>query len=99
MKYNYYKCPICGHKMKEESYYDSDIHMMIEEHCECLTCDYKEEYTYGNGICGIFGVAFITYGYNHKPNKLELKRYKKKLWSYRKFLLRIHKIKGKYNRI
>lgn len=99
MYYNYEKCPICGNKLNEESYYDCDIHTTVEYHKKCSKCNYEEEYAYGYYRDGIDGGCMIDYAYNYKPSKIELKRYKKKLWSYRKFLLRIHKIKGKYNRI
>ena len=94
-----YRCPVCGTEMKEDySYYDSDIHMTIESCDSCPRCDYSEEYVYGNSRDGVYGFATFEYGYNYF-NKLDYKRFKKKLWSYRKKMLRLHKIKGRHNKL
>lgn len=44
------KCPICKAPLEEQSYYDSDIHAMIEEYEVCKEgCkQYAYEYAYGN---------------------------------------------------
>lgn len=44
------KCPVCKVELESKSYYDSDIHMTVEEYEKCRTgCkQYSYEYAYGN---------------------------------------------------
>lgn len=94
------KCPICGNKIKEKySWYDGNIHMNIEYCNECCICDYYEEFFYGNSREGVDGISILYSSYNSYPTEKEYKKHKKKLWSYRKRLLRLHKIKGRYNKL
>ena len=95
-----YKCPICGNKLKEDyNYYDDSIHMTVEYNYICSKCGYHEECSYGSYRDGIDGITELIYCYNNHPSNIEYKRYKRKLWSYRKRLLRLHKIKGRYNKL
>lgn len=40
-------CPVCKTKCETDYYYDSDIHMIIEEYKKCGVCEYYSEYAYG----------------------------------------------------
>ena len=96
----FYKCPICGSKLKENySYFDYDIHMIVEYMYSCPKCLYSEGYSYGNHRYGVEGVSELIHSYNYHLTKREFKQYKKKLWKYRKLLLRTNVIKGRNNNL
>ena len=93
------KCIVCGTQMKEDySYYDSSVQCEIESSYSCPKCGYYREYAYGDSKDGVLGIAEFNYSY-HYFDKEKYKKFKKKLWSYRKKLLRLHKIKGRYNKL
>ena len=90
------RCPICGEYMDNCSYRE-DIGL-VEECDRCTKCGYCEQFAYGSyGIgfnIGDFESRFnLTWSYAKLPTDIEFQRFKKAMYSYRKMLLRNHKIK------
>lgn len=87
-------CPICGNKLTVEYNYNGCTHE--EYSLICDKCHFFEK-----GWCGIYrmgvGDEGITWSNLHPPTKEEKKRFERKMWRYRKSLLRKRKIKGRGN--
>ena len=83
-KYNGYCCPICNNpspSMKE--YYDSDIHMVVEEYIDCETCGYSYEFAYGHSRESFEKYDFY-WSHSTKFNDVMFKRKSKKMFMARR---------------
>lgn len=68
------KCPICKAPMVCQDYYDSDIHMTVEEHQFCKDgCGiYGYEYAYGSSLTEIGSVRIYRWHGHSKTRRKKL---------------------------
>lgn len=91
----YSRCPICGYKTVIRTWHED--YYCVETDEKCPICDYHKNWSYGSTEISFQG-CYETYGYNISINdyyKIE-RRLDNERWKYRKYLLRIGKIKGKH---
>ncbi|MFS0878075.1 hypothetical protein [Solibacillus isronensis] len=81
------KCPICKLPTVEQSYWDSDIHMTVEEYeiCKDGCKQYNYEYAYGNWMMELGSTMLIGWHGDSKTRRSKRQFiYKRKLKQLRK---------------
>lgn len=88
------KCPICGNKLIIKNWYEDYYRVETDE--KCLKCKYHKNWAYGRTDIEFQGYS-ESFGYSIDINTYYkiYKKFNKARWSYRKYLLRTNKIKGK----
>lgn len=87
------KCPVCKMSLEKQSYYDSDIHMTIEEYevCKDGCKQYSYQYNYGHWAMELGGTMLVG-GYSNSRT-----RRRKHSFIYKRKIARLRKAyrKGK----
>ena len=90
----YSQCPICGSKLMIRNWHED--YYTVETDEQCFKCDYHKNWAYGRTEISFKG-AYENFSYSTNITEYNIiqKRLDKARWKYRKFLLRINKIKGR----
>lgn len=81
------KCPICKVPLKENSYYDSDIHMTVENYENCIDGCKKYSYEYAYGSWTMCIGRTMLYGWHGDKST----RRKKRSFIYKQVVARLRK--------
>ena len=92
-------CPVCGASMNDRSHYEECFGLICcESSNECPQCGFGDEFAYGGYRLGFFLDDFesnlnLNWSYQKPPTQIEFKRLRKKIFTYRRRLLKTGKIK------